>query len=96
MTVPHGTARPVVKVPAFELAARGGPGAKVYSNVKAYQNGKLIGVSQPPPAAVAASGYVSIRTPIPSVAKGVDYVVSFELSDAKGNRLYRYASLGGV
>jgi hypothetical protein len=94
--VRSGTRRPVVKVPAFEYAARGGPGTRVYSTVKAYRNGKLIGVSQPPPAAVAASGYVQIRTPIARVVKGALYVISFELSDSRGTRIYRYVSLGGA
>ena len=96
VTVRAGTRRPVVEVPAFEFAARGGPGAKVFSTVRAYLGGKLVRASQPPPAAVKPNGYVSIRTPIPRVLKGYAYVISFELSDAKGNRVYRYMSLGGA
>jgi aryl-phospho-beta-D-glucosidase BglC (GH1 family) len=96
VTVRRGTRRPVVKVPAFEFAARGGPGTRVFSTVKAYLGGKIVRASQPPPAAVTPSGYVSIRTPIPRVVRGYEYVVSFELSDANGNRVYRYASLGGT
>jgi hypothetical protein len=95
VTVRGGTHRPVVKVPAFEFAARGGPGSRVFSTVRAYLGGKLVRASQPPPAAVKPSGYVSIRTPIPRVVKGYEYVISFELSDSKGNRVYRYVSLGG-
>ena len=68
VTVRSGTRRPVVKVPAFEFAARGGPGSSVFSTVKAYLGGKLVRASQPPPARVKPSGYVSIRTPIPRVA----------------------------
>jgi Cellulase (glycosyl hydrolase family 5) len=93
--VRSGTQRPVVKVPAFEFAARNGPGAKVFSTVKAYADGKLVGISQPPPVAAAPSGYVSVPTPIPRVAKGTEYTVSLELSDANGNRVYRYVSIGG-
>ena len=74
---------PVVKVPPFEFATRSGPGTRVYSTVKAYRNGKLIGVSQPSPAAVAPSGYLQIPTPIPRVAKAAQYVVSFELPGAR-------------
>ncbi len=96
VTVRSGTRRPVVEVPAFEFAARGGPRAKVYSTVKAYLGGKLVAASQPPPAAAAPSGYVRIRTPIPRVRKGRDYVVSFELSDSHGNRIYRYMAIGGA
>jgi hypothetical protein len=95
VTVRSGTRRPVVAVPAFEFAARGGPRAKVFSTVKAYLGGKLVAASQPPPAAASPSGYVRIRTPIPRVVKGRDYVVSFELSDSHGNRIYRYMSIGG-
>jgi hypothetical protein len=94
-TVTAGTSRPVVKLPAFEFAALSGPGTGIFSTVKAYLNGKLIGVSQPPPAPVMPSGYVSIPTPIPRVAKGAVYIVSFELSDANGNRSYRYVTVGG-
>ena len=96
MTVRSGTRRPVVEVPAFEFAARGGPRAKVYSTVKAYLGGKLVRASQPPPVTVRPSGYLSIRTPIPRVLKNNDYVVSFELSDSHGNRIYRYVSIGGA
>jgi aryl-phospho-beta-D-glucosidase BglC (GH1 family) len=96
VTVRHGTSRPLVEVPAFELAARGGPGARVFSTVTAYLHGKVVGISQPPPTPVAASGYVGIRAPIPSVVKGGDYIISYALSDAKGNKLYRYVSLGGA
>jgi hypothetical protein len=96
VTVRGGTRRPVVKLPAFEFAARGGPGSKVFSTVKAYLGRKLVRASQPPPAPVKPSGYVSIRTPIPRVVKGYEYVVSFELSDAHGNRAYRYVSLAGA
>lgn len=95
VSVRGGTSRPVVKLPAFEFAARSGPGARIFSTVKAYLNGKLIGVSQPPPVAVTPSGWLSIPTPITRVAKGATYVVSFELSDANGNRSYRYVSIGG-
>jgi Cellulase (glycosyl hydrolase family 5) len=94
--VRSGTIHPVVKVPAFEFAARGGRLEAVYSTVKAYLNGKLIGVSQPPPVRAGASGYLSIPTPIPRVVKGADYTVSFELSDSKGTRIYRYVSIGGA
>ncbi|HEY7604103.1 MAG TPA: cellulase family glycosylhydrolase [Gaiellaceae bacterium] len=96
VTVRSGTRRPVVKVPAFEFAARGGPRAKVYSNVKAYVGGKLIAGSQPHPVAARASGYVRIRTPIPRVVRNNEYVVSFELSDSHGNRIYRYVTIGGA
>ena len=95
VTVRSGTRRPVVTVPAFELAARGGPGTKVFSTVRAYLGGKLVRASQPPPVAVKPSGYVSIRTPIPRVVKNQEYVVSFELSDKHGNRIYRYVSIAG-
>lgn len=93
--VRSGTRHPVVTVPAFEFAARRGPGAKVFSTVKAYLGGKLVRASQPPPAAVNPSGYVSIRTPIPRVVKNNEYLISFELTDSKGNRAYRYVSLAG-
>jgi hypothetical protein len=96
VTVRAGTRRPVVEVPAFEFAARGGPGTRVFSTVRAYLGTKLVRGSQPPPAPVKPNGYVSIRTPIPLVLKGYSYVISFELSDAKGNRVYRYMSLGGA
>jgi hypothetical protein len=90
-----GTRRPGVEVPAFEFAARGGPRAKVFSTVKAYTGGKLVRASQPPPVTVGPSGYLRIRTPIPVVVKNQDYVVSFELSDSHGNRIYRYVTIGG-
>ena len=96
VTVRSGTRRPVVEVPAFEFAARGGPRAKVYSTVRAYLGGKLVRASQPPPVTVGPSGYLRIRTPIPRVLKNNDYVVSFELSDSHGNRIYRYVSIGGA
>jgi hypothetical protein len=96
VTVPSGTRRPVVKVPAFEFAARGGPRAKVYSTVKAYLGGKLVRASQPPPVAATPSGYLRIRTPIPRVVRNNEYVVSFELSDSHGNRIYRYVTIGGA
>jgi hypothetical protein len=96
VSVRHGTRHPVVKVPAFEFAAHGGPRAKVYSTVKAYLGGKLVGVSQPRGVRAGPTGYVSIPTPIPQVVKGGDYIISFELSDAKGDRIYRYVSLGGA
>jgi hypothetical protein len=44
---------------------------------------------------VGPSGYLRIRTPIPVVVKNQDYVVSFELSDSHGNRIYRYVTIGG-
>jgi cellulase (glycosyl hydrolase family 5) len=94
--VRSGTRRPVVKVPAFEFAARGGPRAKVFSTVKAYFEGKLVGSAQPHPVAARPSGFVRIRTPIPRVVRGREYVVSFELSDSHGYRIYRYLSIGGV
>jgi len=96
LTVRAGTRRPVVQVPAFEFAARGGPGARVFSTVRAYLGSKLVRASQPRPAAVKPSGYVSIRTPIPRVFKGYAYVISFELTDTRGTRAYRYVSLGGA
>jgi hypothetical protein len=96
VTVRSGTRRPVVEVPAFEFAARGGPRAKVFSTVKAYLGGKLVSASQPPPAAASASGYVRLRTPIPRVVRHYEYVVSFELSDSHGNRIYRYVTIGGA
>lgn len=96
VTVRGGTRQPVVEVPAFELAAKGGPGTKIYSTVRAYLGTKLVRASQPPPARVQTDGYVRIRTPIPRVLKGYEYSVAFELSDAKGNRIYRYVSIGGA
>jgi len=96
VTVRGGTRRPVVDVPAFEFAARDGPRAKVYSTVKAYLGRKLVAGSQPPPVAATPSGYVRIRTPIPRVVRNYDYVVSFELSDSHGNRIYRYVSIAGT
>jgi Cellulase (glycosyl hydrolase family 5) len=96
VTVRSGTRRPVVKVPAFEFAARGGPRARVFSTVRAYLGGKLVRASQPPPVTVGPTGYLKIRTPIPRVLKNNDYVVSFELSDSHGNRVYRYVSIAGA
>jgi cellulase (glycosyl hydrolase family 5) len=95
LMVQGGTRRPVVEVPAFEFAARGGPRAKVFSTVKAYSGGKLVSASQPPPAA-AGNGYVRLRTPIPRVLKNNEYVVSFELSDSHGTRVYRYVTIAGA
>jgi len=95
VTVRAGTRRPVVKLPVFEFAARRGPGTRIFSTVRAYAGGKLVRASQPPPVKVSASGYVSIRTPIPVVIRNNEYVISFELSDTKGNRVYRYVSLAG-
>jgi hypothetical protein len=95
VTVRSGTAQPVVQLPVIEFEARDGPGAMVFSTAKAYLNGKLIGVSQPS-SVVSTSGFVSLPAQIPQVAKNVTYVISYELSDANGNRLYRYVSLAGV
>jgi hypothetical protein len=46
--------------------------------------------------AARPSGFIRIRTPIRRVVKGQEYVVSFELSDTRGTRIYRYLSIGGV
>ncbi len=95
VVVRSGTRHPAVSVPAFEFAARDGPRAKVYSTVKAYLGGKLVAGSQPAPVPASASGYVRIRTPIPRVVRNNLYLISFELSDAHGNRIYRYVSIAG-
>jgi hypothetical protein len=95
LTVRSGTSQPLVSIPVTELAARDGAGAMVFSTARAYLNGNLIGVAQPS-SVVTTSGYVSLPAPIPSVVKNVTYVVSYELSDVNGNRLYRYVTIGGV
>jgi hypothetical protein len=89
-----GTTQPVVQVPVLEIAAKDGPGASVFTTAKAYLNGKLIGVTQPT-GAVAPTGYVSLRSPVPRVAKGAEYLVSFEMSDVNGNWIYRYLTIVG-
>jgi hypothetical protein len=55
----------------------------------------LIGVAQPT-ATVTATGYISISAPIPRVAKGAAYLVSYEMSDTNGNRIYRYVTVVGT
>ena len=92
--VRSGTTQPVVQVPVLEIAAKDGPGASVFTTAKAYLNGKLIGVTQPT-GAVTATGYVSLRTPVPRVTKGVEYLISFEMSDVNGNWIYRYLTIVG-
>jgi len=57
-------------------------------------NGKLIGVSQPT-GLVGLTGYVSITAPIPQVAKGVDYIVSYDMADVNGNKLARNVTIVG-
>jgi hypothetical protein len=96
VAVRSGTRRPLVRVPAFEFAARGGAGVKVYSTVRAYLDGKLVGALQPRAVAAPPTGYIRLPVPIPRVMKGYEYVVSFELTDAHGNRAYRYLTLGGA
>jgi hypothetical protein len=95
VTVRAGATQPVVQIPVFQIAAKNGPGATVFTTARAYVNGKLIGVSQPT-AAVTRTGYVSLPTPIPRVAKGVTYTVTFEMADVNGDRVYRNATIAGT
>jgi hypothetical protein len=93
--VRSGASQPLVQLPVIELAAKDGAGASVFSTAKAYLNGKLLGITQPT-GTVTRTGYVTFRTPVPRVAKGAEYLVSFEMNDTNGNWLYRYLTIVGT
>ncbi len=93
--VHSGASQPLVQLPVIELAAKDGPGASVFSTAKAYLNGKLLDITQPT-GTVTRTGYVTFRTPVPRVAKGAEYLVSFEMNDTNGNWLYRYLTIVGT
>ncbi len=91
VTVRAGVTNPVVRIPVFELEARDGRGAPVFSTTRAYNGGKLVGVSQPT-GSVAIDGWVSMPVPV-TTRKGVTYTVTFDMADNNGNRVFRTATL---
>jgi hypothetical protein len=91
VTVKGGTKNPVVRVPLLELRARDGAGALIGSTVRAYLNGKLVGVSQPR-SALAVDGWGSFPVPITTV-RGRTYSVAVDVNDASGNALTRSVTL---
>jgi hypothetical protein len=91
LTVKSGAPETRVRVPVFELAARGGAGATVFTTTRAYVNGRLVGVSQPS-GQIAADGWVSLPIPV-QARKGVTYVVAFDMADQYGNEVFRQATV---
>jgi hypothetical protein len=91
VTVKGGIKNPVVRVPLVEFRVRDGAGAAVGATVRAYLNGKLVGVSQPR-TKLGIDGWASVAIPVKTAA-GRTYSVAVDINDANGNRITRTITL---
>jgi cellulase (glycosyl hydrolase family 5) len=91
VTVKGGSRNPVVRVPLPELRTRDGIGAAIGATVRAYLNGKLVGVAQPR-TTLAIDGWASFPVPLKTVA-GRTYSVAVDVNDRNGNQVSRVVTL---
>jgi hypothetical protein len=82
---------PVVRIPLVEFRVRDGAGAPIGATVRAYLNGKLVGVSQPR-TTIGIDGWGSFAIPVTTVARRT-YSVAIDLNDAVGNQATRTVTL---
>jgi hypothetical protein len=92
----EGTARPVLRLPLWELAVRDGVGIRLGSVISIYSRGRRIGKGTPE-ARIGLDGYASFPLPIRRVRAGARYrVVVRDINDIHGNRVSRTAIVVGV
>jgi len=91
VTVKAGTRNPLVRVPVAEFRVRDGAGASLGATVRAYLNGKLVGVAQPR-TKIGIDGWASFPVPVTTVA-GRTYSVAVDMNDFFGNLTTRTVTL---
>ena len=90
------TARPVLRLPLWELAIRDGVGGRVGSVISVYSCGRRIGTATPE-ARIDVDGYASFPLPIRRVRAGARYRVYLsDINDIHGNRVSRTAVVVGL
>jgi len=96
LEVPGNTARPVLRLPLWELAIRDGVGARIGSEISVYLGRRRIGASTPQ-TQLSVDGYASFPLPIARVRPGVRYRVYIrDINDIHGNRVSRRAIVIGL
>jgi len=94
--VAAGTARPLLRLPLWELAVRDGVGARIGSRISVYVGGRRIGTATPQ-TRISVDGYASFPLPIAVVRPGVRYRVYIrDINDIHGNRVSRRAVIIGL
>jgi len=94
--VPADTARPVLRLPLWELAIRDGVGCRIGSVISVYSGRRRIGTATPE-ARIGVDGYASFQLPIRRVRSGARYrVVVGDINDIHGNRVSRTAVVVGL